>query len=570
MLRRFSTPQKAKSSKGDSSSNAGSNAFVYTPLHDVDEIRLLKIAPSHTPSGNSRLRDSIQHVFLSDSPLYTAVSWMWGSPGNLVDLDLDGHKLMVRRNLRGIIEQLRDDNQIRRVWIDAICIDQKSISERNHQVQMMGKIYQNANYVVACLSAARPKDDKHLYGEAESLHKILREGRYSTNTSSYRLLFGNRYFTRRWIIQEIAQAQAVIFCCEGYLLPMSIIRDAISKSRLRTRREPAQGYLSFSAAESMAESRAIQLCSTEPLSQSANTSIENLLYFHEKAECSEFHDKVYALISLDAEARDHLLVDYNVDRPELMLSVLHFCQTHEELSDLGTLGFVSFLRQHLEVEMDSLRDSILNLQRPSVKFTVCGTVRGRVESLYPGRHVEEAALRFRRQLPALIPYHRLSLNRGGPFSMSLEFDQDSVFAHPATVGIAAMDQCLFAFTGNELRDVSSAETTDDSDSLQTYVNPSGPLFAGLASTKVELGDEIWQFDRTPVAIVARRTRQGYGLAGRAFLVRDLRVKRQSSQSRVEDEIVWVKDSTKHSQATPVISTGMQGLYELALWVNFDI
>ena len=569
MLRRFSTPHKAKSSKGDSSSDAGSNAFAYTPLHDVDEIRLLNIAPRHTPPGNSRLRDGIQHFFLSESPLYTAVSWMWGSPGDLVDLDLDGHKLMIRRNLRNIIEQLRRDDQSRRVWIDAICIDQKNIAEKGHQVQMMGKIYQEANRVVACLSAARPKDSKHLYREAESLHKILREGRYSINTRSYRLFFGNRYFTRRWIIQEIALARRVEFCCAGYLLPLSIISDAISKSRLTTKREPARGCLSFSAAESMAESRAIQLCSTEPLSQSASTSIENLLYFHEEAECENIHDKVYALISLNAEARDHLLVDYNFKRPELMLSVLHFCQTHEELSDLGTLAFVLFLRQLLEVEMDELRDSILNLQRPSVKFTVCGTVRGRVESLHPGRYVEDAALRFCNQLPALIPYHRLSLNGGGPFSMSLEFDQDSVFAHPATVGIAALEQYLFAFTGNEHRDVSSAETTNDSESLLTCVNSSGPLFAGLASTKIELGDEIWQFDRTPVAIVARKTRQGYGLVGRAFLVRDLRARRKSSQSRVEDEILIVKDGTKHSQPTPVISTGMQGLCELALWVNFD-
>jgi hypothetical protein len=577
MLRRFSTPHKAKPSKGGSSSNAGlntssnagSNAFVYTPLHDVDEIRLLNIAPRHTPSGNSRLRDGIQHVFLSDSPLYTAVSWMWGSPVKLVDLDLDGHKLMVQRNLRGIIEQLRHDNQSRRVWIDAICIDQENILEKGHQVQMMGRIYQNANYVVACLSAARPKDSKHLSREAESLHKILREGRESTDTSSYRLIFGNRYFTRRWIIQEIALAKAVFFCCEGYELPMSTIRNAISKSKLRTKRGPAKRYLSFSAAESMAESRAIQLCSTEPLSQSANTSIETLLYSNEEAKCSNFHDKVYALISLDAEARDHLLVDYNLDRRGLMLSVLQFCQTYEKLSVYGTLGFVSFLRQHLEMKMDSLRDRILNLQRPSVMFTVCGTVRGRVESLHPGRYVEDAALRFRNQLPALIPYHGLSLNRGGPYSMSLEFDQDLVFAHPVRDGIAAMDQCLFAFIGNELRDVSSAEMIDDSDSLRTSVNPSGPLFAGLASTKIELGDEIWQFDRTPVAIVARKTRQGYELAGRAFLVSDLRAKRRSSQSRVEDEIVFVMDSTKHSQATPVISTGIQGLYQLALWVNFD-
>jgi hypothetical protein len=36
-------------------------------------------------------------------------------------------------------------------WIDAICIDQSSITERNHQVSLMGDIYSKAMWVVAWL-----------------------------------------------------------------------------------------------------------------------------------------------------------------------------------------------------------------------------------------------------------------------------------------------------------------------------------------------------------------------------------------------------------------------------------
>ncbi|KAH8811287.1 heterokaryon incompatibility protein-domain-containing protein [Xylogone sp. PMI_703] len=574
MRRRFSIPPRTEPSRRSRLSRTGLNSFTYMPLHDVDEIRLLNIAPRHTTAGSRILKDSIQHVLLSASPLYTAISWMWGIPGDLIDFEVDGYTLIIQRNLRKVIEHLRDDYQTRRVWIDAICIDQKNIQERNHQVQMMGKIYRNANYVVACLNAARPRDSKHLKREAEDLHRILLERRYSTNTSLYRHFFGNQYFTRRWIIQEITQARAVIFCCEGHLLPMSILKDSIKDFSLETRHDTTQGRSYSSEAERMAESRAIQLCSTEPQIQSSSTSMEDLLYLHEMAECSDFRDKIYALISLTPDAQAHLPVDYDIDRVQLMLTVLNFSHTYQNLSAFRTLSFMSFLRQHLEVRRDELRKSILNLGTPMLftNFAVCGTVRGWIETLHPGRDVEEVALRIRNRLPALFPRPQLSLNEKGP-SMPLEIDLETLADTElrATVGIPGIDQCLFSFRGHEPGESRNSTVDRESPPRYTAINgpTNGPLFAGLASTRVNLGDEIWQFDRTPLAVIARKTLQGYALVGRAFLIRDLRAESQNSWSRLEDEIVWIRDGTNHPTATPVISVDLKGLHELMTWVNLD-
>lgn len=136
-------------------------SFTYQPLRDTDEIRLLKIAPRHAGEGGGRLKDSIQHVHLSASPLYTAVSWMWGIQGDLVDIEVDDSILRVQQNLSRVIEDLRDDHQARRVWIDAISINQQDIRERNCQVQMMGTIYGSANYVVVCLNATQASAGAH-------------------------------------------------------------------------------------------------------------------------------------------------------------------------------------------------------------------------------------------------------------------------------------------------------------------------------------------------------------------------------------------------------------------------
>jgi hypothetical protein len=134
----------------------GQNSFAYTPFHEADEIRLLYLSPRNVPNGS--IRDAIEHVFLSTAPLYTAVSWMWGALSDLIEFQVDGQTIMIPQNLLRVIEQLRDESQHRRIWIDAICIDQKSLKERNHQVQMMGQIYRNANYVVACLTGKGSSD----------------------------------------------------------------------------------------------------------------------------------------------------------------------------------------------------------------------------------------------------------------------------------------------------------------------------------------------------------------------------------------------------------------------------
>ena len=68
---------------------------------------------------------------------------------------LNGKPLNIRQNLWDFLQQARDDQTregiLHRFWIDALCINQNSIAERNHQVGMMGQIYSKASSVLAWL-----------------------------------------------------------------------------------------------------------------------------------------------------------------------------------------------------------------------------------------------------------------------------------------------------------------------------------------------------------------------------------------------------------------------------------
>jgi hypothetical protein len=52
--------------------------------------------------------------------------------------------------------RFRNITHQRVLWIDSICIDQNAIEERNHQVKLMGNVYQRANRVLIWLGEEGP------------------------------------------------------------------------------------------------------------------------------------------------------------------------------------------------------------------------------------------------------------------------------------------------------------------------------------------------------------------------------------------------------------------------------
>lgn len=551
MTRNFRTLFKAHAMR--------TNSVSYNELQHDDEIRLVVVPPGRERVAK-KLVVSIEHVRLSALPLYSAISWTWGPPDQRASLDIEGQKISVPANLRRIIEQIQEEKQNRKVWIDAICINQADTKERNQQVHMMGRIYNSANYVLACLTAngngriGLQEDAKRLYG-------ILRErnGQLLVKTEDYPFFFGNRYFLRRWIIQEISQAKVVHFCCEGYQFPMALLSGAIQKPTVGGNRASSpQGD------QMMAANRAFQLCQIQAGPRPISMPLEELLYEHENAQCKEFQDKIYALLSLTTAGQQELQVDYDIDREQLMLSVLHFCAAYEDLSPFRVLSYMIFLYQHLKADSEKLYATVIDGRAPQSQYTfiVRGIVRGHVEQLQCSTDIEAAAVEIRKGLPTLrkrlsIPLMTSQQLADGVLAAEpwLVWDNE-LLAMPApssATGISGTDLCLFTF-----------HSYASADELATT-----PLTVAFASTPVAVGDQIWQFERTPLAVLARRTSRGCALVGRVILLRELKNTSRWPPSKIEHELRWVKSGMLHEYSTPYIGLGWKELYEFATWVNFD-
>jgi hypothetical protein len=103
-------------------------------------------------------------------------------------------------------------------WIDAICIDQENISERNHQVNLMKYIYSQAKRVIVWLGTSREdvQDDikaalDYLLAwkkadTAERAHQLS----HSELQDSLLRMFNRPYWSRLWIIQEVLLAKDIV------------------------------------------------------------------------------------------------------------------------------------------------------------------------------------------------------------------------------------------------------------------------------------------------------------------------------------------------------------------------
>jgi len=152
--------------------------YEYTPLFGSASIRIIHLQGSK--DYDFPIHFSLWKISLDRAAKYDALSYTWGDQAHKVTITCEGKRLYVTPNCEAALRQLRPKKptQTLLLWVDAICIDQSSIEERNAQVEIMGKIYSKANRVLMWLgSSATELQDapQHLSKLPRSL-KIRGEG----------------------------------------------------------------------------------------------------------------------------------------------------------------------------------------------------------------------------------------------------------------------------------------------------------------------------------------------------------------------------------------------------------
>lgn len=109
---------------------------------DQQYIRLLILLPA--PSRDLPLKCMLTTQCLDGVPPYTALSYVWGVSTDRATVECNGISLDVTKNLAAALLHIRHHEEHRVIWVDAICINQASASERASQVMLMGRVYSSA------------------------------------------------------------------------------------------------------------------------------------------------------------------------------------------------------------------------------------------------------------------------------------------------------------------------------------------------------------------------------------------------------------------------------------------
>ncbi|MCJ1232815.1 hypothetical protein MMC14_000769 [Varicellaria rhodocarpa] len=172
-------------------------------LLEEDSIRLLTISNS-TPPFVCSLRTHL----LREAPPFTALSYTWGDPFArsppdsarntntnaltehlFVTLENTQFQFPIQENLARALSSFTSQGLKGPFWIDAICIDQNKVAERNSQVMLMGDIYAGAKEVIVWLGPESAADSGALRLHNEFMPALRAHlGDRSKDTSAMRSL----------------------------------------------------------------------------------------------------------------------------------------------------------------------------------------------------------------------------------------------------------------------------------------------------------------------------------------------------------------------------------------------
>lgn len=330
---------------------SSTNLYAEHPLNHNDNIRLIRLSPRADPQEITRqIAVELKAVPFQQAPQYTALSYVWGPPQDTRTIHISGHPVQVRANLWDFLSNISQSDSVEYIWVDALCIDQSSNAERNHQVALMGQIYSRASKIVAWLGAG-PPELVHSFGQLALMQPAETVKQFDCNRALIRR-YGQTfrdasYWRRAWIVQEYVLARAVEFWCGPERMGAEV-HELCARMLWNTVLDSATGILEL-----------VRLRQARQTRQDAPKDVDEVLkgLSMQLRKCADVRDRVYAVLSLvDPEALEKfpIAVDYNLSPSALHTKLL---ARHKKQLEQNPEGFVD------AAEFSALILEVLDLPR---------------------------------------------------------------------------------------------------------------------------------------------------------------------------------------------------------------
>jgi hypothetical protein len=511
--------------------------FKYMPLNRPTEIRVVTLQRG---SIGEPICCKLTNVDFTQR--YEAVSYEWGPRCDKELIYVNSAPHMIRKNLYNALIHFRRSKYDRHLWIDALCINQKDIPEKNRQLRMMGTIYKQAWDTLVWLGLAHHDSDlaiSHLHRIGLNDHRTNlallcdEDEPYEREMRAIMALCNRTYWHRIWIIQEIRLSSQVTVCCGDKTIPGETF--SLAGKHIQEATNPRIAVLLQTIRDSLA-SRIIDYSHLKDL------PLKKWLIKTYDSLSTDPRDKVYALVNLamDCRGSSNLIVDCSksVCVSQVYKDVLKVCCadkfTRKPVHDVFDLS------QVLQRALNNSRECVRLTAEDTEEIWICGIFSARITSFQKDRR----AVRNQELGPKNIfagdnttVYTKASNCILAPDACkSMEIIRKRRFSDPkAPVQIVNDIKILATPPPNHLDDT-VLELKPRAKNPGQCGKPfwcSGQECSGFAPTDAELGDQICRFPGSRIGLVFRQLvgrEDSWRLVGRAIMDDRFQISEKETES----------------------------------------
>ncbi|KAF2431460.1 hypothetical protein EJ08DRAFT_587342, partial [Tothia fuscella] len=285
--------------------------YSYRRLAHADSLRILCVKPSQDVAAalDCELIHESRSEIMTDFGLdrnYEAVSYTWGytwSPSHFSEkLFCDGMTafLSITPVVDMMLRHLRKKYRTRRLWIDAVCLNQNDNQEKEVQVQCMDQIYHEAKKVHVWLGSKPENAATQMFAFIRASIIVSEQNQNkplavhdpsvlsgSIPSKEIQAVLQLPWFRRRWVLQEVANGHDITIHCGHAKMPWLSFQAGLNLLH-------ENGILNRINLSKMALDA---LAVVTAISEKKN-SILDLVWNHHATECSDLRDRLFALIGM--------------------------------------------------------------------------------------------------------------------------------------------------------------------------------------------------------------------------------------------------------------------------------
>lgn len=294
--------------------------FRYEPFHlkQRGAIRLIHVKPALC---DGLIDCELWHT--SPNSRYSTLSYVWGTVENAKTVLVNGRTLKVHKNLWLFLNTARQHFADRNLWIDAMCINQHDLQEKNHQVQLMSKIYSSSQEVLVWLGpdSSRAGYTLDAIRDFPAMSDEEKYKKHATDTpfwQGFREIHDTPYWQRAWIVQEYILPPTGILIQGKHWVSLELFQHAerwhhdVTMSHSGTMISDLLRYELFHASSYTSCQEVVGIRSE--YAGQGKRQASSTLGLHRK--CEDIRDRVYAMLEFTTHGH-RIKVNYGLNPLEL-------------------------------------------------------------------------------------------------------------------------------------------------------------------------------------------------------------------------------------------------------------